>query len=184
MTKKQPWGPSTPWKDSVAFFTYLRGCLRSAWSRNPIKHELLKKTRKQIENPKKTANKPTVWGCTCAMCGQDHVMRNIQVDHIVEAGSLRRTEDIQGFVERLLYVTEADLRVVCKECNSALAYASKHGLSFVDARATKAAIKIIKEKQDLTTLESYGIIPGRTQKARREQLIQILSQEYGFKEQE
>lgn len=180
MTSKEPWGPGTPWKDSTAFFTYLRGCLRKAWSRNPIKLELLKASRKQIKNPNKGGRKgakETVWGCTCAMCGDDFTMANIEVDHIVEAGKLNRTEDIQGFVERLLYVTKDDLRVVCKECNSALAYASKQGISFKEARATKKAIKIVSDKSDLTFLKERGIIPGRNQTLRRAQIVEVLKEE-------
>lgn len=177
---KQPWVAHPElWANETAWWTYIRGCLRSTWSRNPVKHELLKAERKQIPNPNPRGKKTTVWGCTCRMCGNDFVMKDIQVDHIVEAGSLRSVEDIQGFVERLLFVTRDDLRVVCKECNSALAYASKQGITFAQAKAEKAALKIIKEKRDLTELEKYGIIPARTQKARREQLVQILSQEYG-----
>lgn len=179
MSSKQPW-ISHPeiWANETAWWTYIRGCLRATWSRNPVKHELLKAERRQIPNPNPKGKKATVWGCTCKMCGKEEIMKNIQVDHIVEAGSLKSVEDIQGFVERLLFVTKDDLRVVCKECNSALAYASKQGLSFAEARAEKEAIRIIKAKQDLTTLESYGIIPARTQAARRKQLAQILSQEY------
>lgn len=172
---KEPWGyEGSPWKDSVAFFTYLRGCLRKAWSRNPVKLELLKRERKQIENPNKGGRKgakETVWGCRCAMCKKDFVMAKIEVDHIVEAGSLRRIEDIPGFVERLLFVTPSDLRTVCKECNSALAYASKQGIEYSEAVATKKAIKIVKEKKDLTFLKERGIIPGRTQALRREQIV-------------
>ena len=39
-------------------------------------------------------------------------MREGQVDHVVPAGSLQRKEDIQGFVERLLFITKDDLRLV------------------------------------------------------------------------
>lgn len=178
---KEPWGEGTPWKNSVAFFTYLRGCLRKAWSRNPIKHDLLKAERKQIPNPKagqRKGAKETVWGCKCAMCGNDYVMADVQVDHIVEAGTLTCTEDIQGFVERLLYVTKDDLRVVCKECNSALAYASKHDMSFGRALAVKQAIKLENTKQDLTYLEKNGIIPGRTKAVRRDQIVDSIMGTY------
>lgn len=179
MKRKEPW-ISHPelWKNEASWWAYIRGCLRATWSRNPVKHELLKSERKQIKNPNPKGKKATVWGCTCKMCGEDHVMKDIQVDHIVEAGSLRSVEDIQGFVERLLFVTKDDLRVVCKECNAALNMANRQGISFEEARAEKAAIRIIKEKRDLIFLENCGIIPARTQKARREQLSQILRQEY------
>jgi len=144
---KEPWGAGTPWKNSVAFFTYLRGCLRKSWSNNPIKHNLIKKKRKQIPNPNPKGKKNTVWGFDCEICGGEFVMSLCQVDHIVPAGSLQKTEDIQGFVERLLYVTEEDLRLVCKDCNSVLALAEKQGISLDRARAEKEAIRLEKEKK-------------------------------------
>lgn len=174
---KTPWGPDSPWKNSVAFFTYLRGCLRKAWSNNPIKHNLIKKKRKQIPNPNPKGKKQTVWGFDCEMCGGEFIMSLCQVDHIVPAGSLQKTEDIQGFVERLLYVTEEDLRLVCKDCNSALALAEKQGISLERARAEKTAILLQKEKQDVQWLKENGIIPASNSAKRRVQIVERLMEE-------
>lgn len=174
---KTPWGVGTPWKNSVAFFTYLRGCLRKSWSNNPIKHNLIKKKRKQIPNPNPKGKKNTVWGFDCEICGGEFVMSLCQVDHIVPAGSLQKTEDIQGFVERLLYVTEEDLRLVCKDCNSALALAEKQGISLERARAEKTAIRLQKEKQDVQWLKENGIIPASNSAKRRVQIVEKLMEE-------
>ena len=174
---KEPWGAGTPWKNSVAFFTYLRGCLRKSWSNNPIKHNLIKKKRKQIPNPNPKGKKNTVWGFDCEICGGEFVMSLCQVDHIVPAGSLQKTEDIQGFVERLLYVTEEDLRLVCKDCNSVLALAEKQGISLDRARAEKEAIRLEKEKKCVQWLKEQGIIPASNQKARRVQIVERLMEE-------
>jgi 5-methylcytosine-specific restriction endonuclease McrA len=171
---KIPWGEGTPWKNSVAFYTYLRGCLRKAWSTNPIKITLLNSRRYQIPNPNPRGNRPTVWGFDCEMCGGTFPMREGQVDHVVPAGSLQRKEDIQGFVERLLFITKDDLRLVCKNCNSSLAYADKKGISFEDALAEKTAIKIVKEKKDRLWLEDRGVVPESTQVKRRKQIEDIL----------
>lgn len=174
---KVPWGEGTPWKNSTAFFTYLRGCLRKAWEKNPIKLNLIKSQRKQIINPNPNGNKPTVWGAECAMCNREFVIKDIQVDHIVPAGKLNNTEDIQGFVERLLYVTEHDLRLVCKNCNSALALADKQGITFNEARAIKKAIEICKAKKDKQFLEDRGILPASNATKRRKQVEQALMEE-------
>ena len=173
---KEPWGDGTPWKNSTAFFTYLRGCLRKAWSRNPIKLNVLKKRRYQISNPNPNGKKPTVWGATCAMCENDFVLKEINVDHIIPAGQLNQTEDIQGFVERLLYVTEDDLRLVCKGCNSALAYADKHSVSFTQALLIKKAIEIQNTKQDKQWLSERGITPSSNVTKRRAQIIECLKE--------
>ena len=177
MSDKTPWGPDTPWKNSVAFFTYLRGCLRKAWSTNPIKHNLIKKKRKQIPNPNPAGRKKTVWGFDCEMCNGEFVMSLCQVDHKTPVGSLQKTEDIQGFVERLLYVTEDDLRLVCKDCNSALALADKQGITFESALAEKKAIAIISEKRDKQWLQERGITPASNQKNRRQQIVEYLLEE-------
>lgn len=174
MSNKNPWGQNTPWKNSTAFFTYLRGCFRKCWSNNPIKHNLIKKKRRQIDNPNPRGNKKTVWGFDCSLCGGEFPMSLCQVDHIVPAGSLQKTEDIQGFVERLLYVTEDDLRLVCKECNSVLAYADKQGVSVADARAEKQAIQLIKGRKDVDFIVTAGYTPASNQAARRKQIIEIL----------
>ena len=41
----------------------------------------------------------------------------VQVDHIIPAGSLRSLEDIAGFVERLAVEDVNDLQVLCKPCH-------------------------------------------------------------------
>lgn len=173
--RSDPWEvEGSPWKNSTAFFTYLRGCLRSAWSRNPIKHNLIKKKRKQIPNPNPKGKKETVWGFDCEICKETFIMSQCQVDHVNPAGSLQKKEDIQGFVERLLFVSEDDLRLVCKECNAALALSDKQGISLQEALASKQAIKIIKEKRDRLWLEERGVAPASTQAKRRQQIEDIL----------
>lgn len=172
---KEPYGEGTPWKNSVAFYNYLRGCLRSAWSKNPVKHMLIKKMRKQIDNPNPRGNKATVWGFTCAMCNEDFPISSCNVDHIVPAGSLRCKEDIQGFVERLLFVGENDLRLVCKPCNNALSMADKKGTTYEEELIEKQAIAIVKAKNDHKWLEERGITPESTQAKRRIQIIKELS---------
>lgn len=149
ITDKEPWGEGTPWKNSTAFFTYLRGCLRKAWSRHPTKLNVIKKQRKQITNPNPKGNKPTVFGFTCELCEKDHVLKDGQVDHINPAGTLTKTDDIQGFVERLLYVREEDLRLVCKGCNSAMVIAEKQGISYEMAIVEQKVIAICKQPAKL-----------------------------------
>ena len=177
MSKKEPWGEGTPWANSTAFFTYLRGCLRKAWSHHPVKLNLIKKQRKQVPNVNPKGNKPTVWGFDCVLCDKTFPIKEGNVDHITPAGSLKKTEDIQGFVERLLYVTEDDLRLICKTCNSTLAYADKQGVSFQEASLQKLAIDLTKKGMDKAWLESKGIVPCGNATKRREQILTKLREE-------
>lgn len=171
---KNPWGVNTPWPKQVNFFTYLRGCLRKAWSNNPIKLQVLKNKRKQISNPSPKGKKPMVWGFDCEMCGSTFPISEGQVDHIHPAGTLRETEDIQGFVERLLFVTEDDLRLVCKTCNSALAMSDKTKKSYEECLIDKQAIAIMKSKQDKQWLTERGITPGKNATERKKQIVEEL----------
>ena len=171
---KQPWGENTPWHKQTNFMSYLRGCLRKAWSNNPIKITVLNKKRRQIKNPNPKGKKEFVWGFDCEMCGNEYAIANGQVDHITPAGSLREISDIQGFVERLLCVTEDDLRLVCKDCNSALAMSDKSGLSFEDSVIEKQVIAICKAKQDKAWLIDRGIKPESNAAKRKMQIRNYL----------
>lgn len=174
---KQLWGKNTPWPTESSYFTYLRGCLRRAWNNNPIKIQVIRENRKQIANPNPKGKKPTVWGATCSICHNDFVLKDIQVDHINPAGKLQKIEDIQGFVERLLCIIKDDLRLVCKECNSLLAYSDKMGIPLEEAVIEKEAIKIIKERQDKQFFIDRGLdIPSNSIK-RRQDIVTILKEE-------
>ena len=178
---KEPWGENTPWKNSTAFFTYLRGCLRKAWSRHPTKLNVIKKQRKQITNPNPKGNKPTVFGFTCELCEKDHVLKDGQVDHINPAGTLTKTDDIQGFVERLLYVREEDLRLVCKGCNSAMVIAEKQGISYEMAIVEQKVISICKQPAKIidTFLAENGEVDYTKNPASRRDAVRrvLLSQQ-------
>ena len=155
------------WKNKVAFFTWLRGCLRRCWNKSPLKIEVLKNKRIRMDNGKGRI----VWGAVCSMCGGSFPQNQIQVDHVVPAGSLQDVSDIEGFVTRLLM--SDDLRLVCKGCNAALAYADKHNISYEEALTQKKVIAIINDKKDKKVLEEAGIKPASNAKARRKQLEEL-----------
>ena len=135
---KQMWGDDKPWKTKAKFWAWVRGCLRrSAWNRHPVKLDLLKKVR--YKSPL-GVNGKDVWTCKCAICGEEKRQTECQVDHIIPAGRLNSVDDITPFVTKLLFVLPEDLRVVCKWCNSVLAYADRYGLTFEKARDRKEEI--------------------------------------------
>ena len=173
----QPWGEGTPWKTSSSFFSYIRGCLRRGWNTNPIKLNKLKSKRYQIPNPNPRGSRKTVWGADCEVCGGTFVMKDINVDHIVPAGQLNKREDIQGFVERLLFITEDSLRIVCVDCNSALAYAERYGLTYEQAKKEKEVIAIINSGvvKQKAFLKKHGVTPASTIDKRREQIRDIVN---------
>lgn len=167
------------WKTESAYFSYLRGCIRLAWVKNPVKLKLLNKRKKQIPNPnygKPRNTKKTVMGATCEICLKDYPMKFIQVDHITGGNySLRSVDDIQGFFESICIVTEDELRLVCLYCHGCLTYAAKEGVSFEEAKVIKHVISLDKDNKVLDALKRFGVscIPS-TKIKRKALLLEIL----------
>ena len=159
------------WKSKSSFMSYIRSCLRKAWNRHPAKLVAIRRDRKRIPNPNPKGKVKEVWGFECPICGGTFVQKDGQVDHINPAGSLKDREDIQSFTERLVWITPDDLRTICKTCNGTFSLAERQGISFEEARATKKAIQIEKEKRVNETLEELGITPASNSKLRRKQLV-------------
>lgn len=114
------------WRTEAAWWSYIRGCLRKAWVRHPVKLEFIRNNRIRTIN-ERTGNE--VWGGKCNRCNKKYVSKELQVDHIVPAGSLKSNKDIQGFVERLLFVGEDDLQFLCKQCHRIITYSERYGVS-------------------------------------------------------
>ena len=175
------------WKTESAYFSYIRGCIRLAWSKNPVKLKLLKKVKKQIPNPnygKPRNTKPTVMGAECEICNKDFPMKEIEVDH-KNGGtySLKQVSDIQGFFESICIVSEDDLRVVCKSCHGALTYAARNNISFEEAKLKKKVINICKDKKllldELVKLNVNSLPIPKTKKCQEELLYKLLLESKG-----
>ena len=169
------------WKTESAYFSYLRGCIRLAWVKNPVKLKFLNKHKKQIPNPnygKPRNTKKTVMGATCELCLNDYPMKFIECDHRHGGNySLRSVSDIQGFFESICIVTEDELRLVCKDCHGCLTYAAKQGVSFEEARCEKKAIQLVKDKLDIKFLNKHNHTVASTQAQRRKDIVNILLKE-------
>ena len=53
----------------------------------------------------------------CAMCNELYTRKEVEIDHIVGAGSLRSYDDIAGFVKRLTEENIDLYQVLCKPCH-------------------------------------------------------------------
>lgn len=167
------------WKTRAAFFSFIKGVIRRGWNRHPVKISMLNKHRKQIPNPNPRGNKPTVWGADCTICGNAFVMKDVEVDHIVdEVASLTKLEDIQSCVEMLLVVSEEDLRPVCKGCHSIVSLSQRLGCTFEEAKVRQQVIAFGKlSTEDQTAkLKSLSLPVDKTKKARQDRFEQWLKQ--------
>lgn len=172
------------WKTEAAFLSYIRGGIRRhLWAKSPIKLEFLKKARKQITNPnaKLRKGRPTVWGGVCEICKKEFQLKDMEVDHKTGEYALRKVEDIQSFVEGIVFVTFDDLALLCKPCHKTKTHAERHSMSHEDAVIEKKAIEICKGNAASVKLwlKVYGVEPAATAAARREQVVRVLREGRG-----
>jgi 5-methylcytosine-specific restriction endonuclease McrA len=95
------------------FWGMIRSTLRnkSRWWK-PIS-QCKSNARRKYNGP----NKRQRWEYQCAKCKKWWSEKNINVDHIIPAGSLQRADDLPGFVERLFVEVEG-LQVLCSNCHN------------------------------------------------------------------
>lgn len=99
------------WSDS-RYWSFIRSALRRAWSKYPVRYQVLNKSRRVYEG----TDKRTKWQYQCKDCTGWFKQKDVEVDHINSAGSLKTFEDLAGFCERL-FCEEDNLRVLCKPCH-------------------------------------------------------------------
>jgi hypothetical protein len=96
-----------------AFFGFIRSGLRNKYVRWPPRYEVLREARRPSKDKKNARLK---WQFQCAKCRRWKAQKDVEVDHIIPAGSLRCFEDLPGFCERLFCEKEG-LRVLCRTCH-------------------------------------------------------------------
>ena len=95
-----------------AFWSFIRSALRqkSRWWK-PIT-QCKMKSRRVYKGP----NKRQKFEYQCKQCLRWFPDKQINVDHIIPAGTLRCANDLPGFVERL-FCEEGHLQVLCSGCH-------------------------------------------------------------------
>ena len=109
MAKRTPPFPEYEEWSEARFWSFVRSALRAAWSRWPPKYKLLNAAKRPYVGP----NKKQKHEFKCASCGEYFPAKQVSVDHIEPAGSLRCYEDLPDFVRRL-FVGEDKLQVLCE----------------------------------------------------------------------
>lgn len=119
MTKKKPRKTATPKTrgngtlTESAFWSMIRSALRqkSRWWK-PISE-----CKQKSKRPYKGPNKRQKFEYQCNVCLQYYNDKNIQVDHVIPAGSLNCANDLPGFVERLFCEMD-NLQTICTTCHN------------------------------------------------------------------
>ena len=71
-------------------------------------------TKKEARRAYTGTNKRQKWEYQCKKCKKWFPEKEIEVDHIIEAGSLRNGDDVKDFIERL-FCEKNGLQVLCKD---------------------------------------------------------------------
>lgn len=139
----EPWEayPSI-WKTKAAFFAYLRGGLRSVWSRYPAKLKW-KDSQLTTEKPEGYTGRGKSFG-KCHYCGETFTKSALEVDHVQQAGSCNSWETANEFLYNLLDVND-NWVLACKPCHKIKSYAEREGLDFAEAVLTKKVIEFLKK---------------------------------------
>ncbi len=143
----EPWQQCPDvWKTKAQFFQWMRGQMRRAWSRHPVKVAYMHQHRKRVPLGRVTTKNPQglVWGCQCEHCKQDFKQTECEVDHIDAAGSFKGWEDFEAWMVKLMHINFDSIRVVCKECHRIISYAERMGYTFAEAKLEKEAIAFSK----------------------------------------
>lgn len=105
-TKKEA---NKQWSESK-FWQYIRSTLRRAWMRFPKRYEALTDARRDYKGD----NKKQKYEYQCNICKEWFKNKDVQVDHVIPAGSLNGYSDLPGFVERLFC---NQLQILCSSCH-------------------------------------------------------------------
>jgi len=96
-----------------AFWSFIRSALRqkSRWWK-PI-GQAKQAAKRKYKGP----NKRQKFEYQCNQCKEYFPDKEINVDHIIPAGTLRSANDLPGFVERLFCEVD-NLQVLCSNCHN------------------------------------------------------------------
>tara|TARA_R110001583_G_scaffold195183_1_gene370323 strand:+ start:1092 stop:1706 length:615 start_codon:yes stop_codon:yes gene_type:complete len=114
----EPWKEKgSIWKSKSAYWTWIRGQLRRAASRYPIKNAFIYANRFSMANGKfKNGNTKIQWGGECNHCEETFILRKLAVDHIIPAGSLLDPSQLEEHITRL-FCSYENFQFLCKECH-------------------------------------------------------------------
>jgi 5-methylcytosine-specific restriction endonuclease McrA len=106
-----------------AFWTFIRSALRQ----KSIYWKPIRQCKINSRRPYKGINKQQKYEYQCNECKNWYAEKNINVDHIIPAGTLKCANDLPGFVERLFVEIEG-LQCLCTICHNKKTKKNKNDL--------------------------------------------------------
>jgi len=96
-----------------AYWSVVRSALRRAFRYWKPAQEAKTNARRAYKGKKKRQK----WEYQCASCNEWFKEKEVQIDHIIAAGSLRCGDDLKGFLERLTPEKSSSYQILCKKCH-------------------------------------------------------------------
>jgi 5-methylcytosine-specific restriction endonuclease McrA len=112
-TKTPPFVYYPKWTEAK-FFGFLRSALRRASDRYPPKQE----AKKRYRRPYVGENVRQKWEYQCEECKGWYKDKEVEIDHLIPAGSLRNFDELPTFCSRLFCGVDG-YQVLCKPCHRA-----------------------------------------------------------------
>lgn len=168
------------WKTKSSYFSWLRGQIRRIWADNPLRKEWKKSKLRPVtmqEKIDKVFHSSTKNVAQCYVCGEWLAGSKLEVDHLVGESSCVDFDTSEEFLWHCAADNPDNWGLICKPCHKNKTYAERYGLTMEEAKATKKAIEIEKEKRVEGTLKKLGITPASNSKLRRKQLVEAFMKE-------
>lgn len=166
--KHKPWEwDGGVWKTESSYWGFLRGSLRSIWSKKWVfKNNYLNshkiqipsidtKTGEQIvfKTGKKSGQPKFQQGFKDEVTGEIHKIKEAEIDHISPAGSLRSGLEACIFLFRLL-THPNNMRIISKDTHKIITHMERTGMSWEDALLdkhliAKSKLKVVTQKKEL-----------------------------------
>ena len=93
------------------------GWMRSALRKRSQVWKPIQEAKKKVRRDYKGSNTRQKYEYQCNHCKNWFPEKQINVDHIIDAGSLTSGKDLEGFVERLFCEIDG-LQVLCETCHN------------------------------------------------------------------
>lgn len=155
----EPWETCPDvWPSKAAFFNWMRGQMRRAWVRHPVKISYMHLHRFKAPLGKPTFKFPEgkpVWATHCETCHKLFKEGQTEIDHVQGAGSFKGWYDFEEWMHGLMHINHDSIEIICKPCHYIKSYAEKHGLSFEDAKLAKKVIAFMKQCSSKQTAWLY-----------------------------
>ena len=177
MVTRKPKGALTRCSSTMTepqFLAWVRSALRSRWLKWIPRSQAILSARR----PYRGTNKMQKWEVACAICQKWFKISEVEVDHLIDAGSILSVDDIGQFVNRL-YCEPEHLRVVCKPCHKCHTLSQSKGITFSRAAFEKRVNERMKSKDILAYLAKHGYNGALVSNATKRKLLveQILLNE-------